>query len=234
MKKFFCLTFVLLTAISVFAQERNIEKAEFDAAMKYRFVKFTRQLYRRTLTSEHISTAANRYTFFSKSVIEFDLTQQAIRTVYEFDSSSFKTRGETITIGGKSYTRKGEETWTVTALKRTENAPVNTADGIYETIETQTEYKALGKQVLNNLNANVYVKIERKKRVDKRETKNVFSTVTTKYWLDEDGAIIQEERLTEARYQSEKNSSGTLYRTLSKTVWEFDPNIRIEAPIAAK
>lgn len=232
MKKFFCLTFVLLTAISIFAQERNIEKAEFDAVMKYRFVKFARQSYRITTNYENIPNATNKNKMTSKSLREYVPSQQS-RMLYEFNSPAVKTRLEIIKIGGKTYARKDGGDWT-------EESPEQNTDKIPEparalkTVEEQIEYKAFGIVVLNDLKVSIYGKIERKKLVSESNKSEMFSTLVTKYWLDEDGGIIKEETSMENRFKSEKMPAESVYRHLRTSIWEFDPNIRIEAPVVAK
>src|SRR5215213_6341592 len=173
MKKIFCLAFVLLSAISIFAQERVIGQAEFDAALKYRFLKFAGQSHRITVTSVEIPTETNKNKFTSKAVMEY-AQPLASRLLYEFDSPTLKVRQETIRINGKTYTRKDNGEWTLKSSD-SENPNKPAADRKFVTVEEQTEYKALGSEVLNNLKASVYAKIERKKLVkesDKRENFN--------------------------------------------------------------
>jgi hypothetical protein len=231
MKKIFCLAFVLLSAISIFAQERVIGQAEFDAALKYRFLKFARQSYRQTETSVDVPTETNKSKYTSKAVMEY-AQPLASRLLYEFDSPTVKMRQETIRINGKTYTRKDNGEWRLSSDSENPNKPV--ADRKFVTVEEQTEYKALGSEVLNNLKASVYAKIEKKKLVHEADKREMFSTISTKYWLDEDGGIMKEEILTENLLKSERNPAGMTFRNLRTRIWEFDPNIKIEAPIPAK
>ena len=228
MKKILCLTIVLLSAISLFAQETGIEKAEFDAALKNRFRKFAGQSYRLTTLREDLPTETNKNITSSKSVSEF-ARFGGNRLLYEFDSRSLKTRMETITINGKTYIRQNDGEWTEKSVSG-ENEKPSAPERKFVTVEEQTQYKSLGAQILDKLNTFVYAKIEKKKLVNEADKKELFSTIVTKYWLDADGGIVKEETLTENQFKP----SDSLFRSRRTAVWEFDPNIKIEAPVIAK
>jgi len=232
MKRFFCLTIVLLSAIGIFGQEegKTIEKSEFDAALRNRFLKFAGQSYRQTTSAVQIPIETYKNKISWKSVIEFTASP-ASRLLYEFDSPSIKTRTETIRIDGKTYVRKDGGEWT---LKSPESGKSNAAERKFIIAGEETEYKSLGAQVLDKLNTAVYAKIEKKRLNYEKDKIEIFSSVAIKYWLDEDGGIIKEETVTENRIKSERNPSGSVFRSLQTTIWEFDPNIKIEAPIVAK
>jgi hypothetical protein len=229
MKRFFCLAFVLLTAIGAFAQERAIEKAEFDAALRYSYVKFAGQSWRRTENTEDISTETNKNKFTLKSVSEFMPAPAKSRWLIESESLAGKTRRENIRIDGTTFTRTGDGEWT-----EVKPEPATRRESSLKTVEEQIEYKVLGTEVLGDLSTRVYAKIEKRKLLNEENNSEMFSVITSKYWLDNDGAIVKQETLTENRIATKLNPTGRVYRTLRTTVWELDPNIKIEAPIMNK
>ena len=171
MKKVFCLTFVLLSAIGIFAQERVLEQAEFDAVMKKRFAKFYGQPHRQTTSFADVSKDSKRAISW-KTVRETGAARR-LRTLYEFDSPTIRTRQETIIVDGKIYTRKDGGEWTEKSLA-SEFGNRTVRDSKLKTVEEKTEYKSLGTQVVFDLTASVYEKIERKKLVNEENQTEMF------------------------------------------------------------
>ncbi|HEY8562299.1 MAG TPA: hypothetical protein VIL74_18125 [Pyrinomonadaceae bacterium] len=233
MKKLFCLTFVLLSALAAFAQEKTIDKTEFDAALKNRFLKFEGRAYRETRTIEDVTPKDDRFKFFSRSVLEFAPPNRS-RLLYESESWLHRKRTETIRIDQKFYLREDDGEWTEKNLAEFQKTLKSVSGSDFLTADEQTEYKTLGTQILNDLKTTVYVRIERRKTIYKPKREERFWTSVTKFWLDETGGIVREEELSEARAAAEKTSPETPYRERRTTVWEFDPKIKIEAPRAAK
>lgn len=233
MKKIFCLTFILLSAVGIFAQEKTIEKSVFDAALKNRFLKYSGQYYRQTTRSESITPDPGSSKITSKSVTEFAKPLAATRLFYEFDSRTIKSKMETVIIDGKIYSRKDDGEWTTKefAIER-EKLPEQREK--FDVVELQTEYKWIGTEILNKLNTSVYAKIEKKKQVNETNKNEMFSTIVTKYWLDQDGGIVQEESLMENQIKLPGRPLSGIYRHRRTTVWEFDPSIKIEAPVLVR
>ncbi len=229
MKKVFCLTIILLSAVSFLAQERTIEKSTFDAALKSRFRKYAGQSYRLTTSAENILPSPNGGKVTWRSVSEFAVPR-ANRLVYEFDSPAVKSKTETVIIDGKIYSRKDGGEWTVKDFPVKNDEP--TAPKVkFVVLEEQTEYKWLGTQILDKISTNVYAKIEKKKQLNEENKSEIYSSSVTKYWLDQDGGIVKEETLTENQHKLVNRPLSGIYRSLRTSVWEFDPNIKIEAPI---
>jgi len=231
MKKFFCLAFILFAAIGIFAQgaeEKPIEKSEFDRVSINSMRKFAGQSYRQMEIFQDIlnSTIENKVT--SKSIMEFT-ARQGSRSVYESESSIGKKRTETIFIGDKIYTRIDDGEWTV----KTREARSKFENRL-RLLEEQIEYKSLGTEKLDNQNANIYAKIQKQKLINESNKSELFLTITTKYWFGEDGSRLKEEMQVERRVKSEKIPTGLVSSSLRVTVWELDPGIKIEAPIAEK
>jgi len=233
MKKLFCLAFILFGAINLFAQEKTIEKSEFDTVSINSFRKFAGQSYRQTENFQDILTSSienkiqNKLS--SKLIMEFASANRGIRSISEFNSSTIKNRTETIIIGGKIYTRINDGEWTE---KKREVRPKT--ESKLKMIEEQIEYKSLGTEKLDNQNTSVYAKIQSQKFISESNQSEMFVTITTKYWFGEDGGRLKEEAQTERRIKSEKSPSESVSSSLKVIVWELDPSIKIEAPIAEK
>jgi hypothetical protein len=234
MKRFFCLAFILFAAVGAFAQEEKpIEKSEFDTISSNSYRKFAGQSYRQTevfqdtLTSR-TPTFTNQNKLSSKSIMEV-AARQGIRSISEFDSPTLKKRTETIRINGKIYTRTDDGEWT-------EEKPIvrPKTESKLKTVEEQIEYKSLGTEKLDDQNASVYAKIQKQKLINESTKSEMFVTITTKYWFGEDGGRLKEEMQAERRVTSEKSRAETVSSSLRVTVWELDPSIKIEAPIAEK
>jgi len=228
MKKIFCLAFVLLAAVGVLAQEKTIEKAEFDPILRNSYGKYAGQSYRRTINFEDLPTVSNPRKMTRKTVMEFAATRGS-RSISEVDSPAIKKKTERIMIGGKIYTRTNDGDWTEEKLEVPEKK-----ESPLKPVEEEIEYKSLGAEKLNGQSANVYAKIQRQKRVDEARNSETLTTITTKYWFGEDGGILKEETLYESRIKSEKRATESVFRNLRVSVWEIDPNIKIEAPIPTK
>lgn len=159
--------------------------------------------------------------------MEFAAATRGIRSISEFDSSTMKKKTETIRIGGKIYTRINDGEWT--EGKRQEKSKTERK---LKMVEEQIEYKSLGTQKLDNQNTTVYAKIQRQKLINESNQSEMFVTITTKYWFGEDGGKLKEETQAERRIKLEKIPIETVSSSLRVTVWELDPSIKIEAPVA--
>ena len=234
MKSFFCLALILFGTIGVFAQERTISKAEFDAVNKNALwapTAWKGKSYRFVQTSEAKSEGKTQTAASGKVIIEFaSLTESYL--ISEVKSGSKITKSESIRIGDKTYKRKGDEAWvegTVEAKSSPKtaeaNASASTATSTDNTqSDSQIEYKYIGTEKLNDLNAEVYLVIQKIKRIDSATGKESLSTITQKYWFGEDGIKLKQDTVNEMR------GSDISHYTRLTFNWELDPNIRIEAP----
>lgn len=231
MKSILFVALVLFGFIGVFAQERTISKAEFEAVSespnKWAPTRWTGKSYRMITTTESKISGKVPQDLSSKITIEF-----ASPTISHFISESRMgskiSRNESIRIGDKTYKRNGDEAWiegtvevnpTSKKTETTSPAPSNNQ------ADSQIEYKYLGSEKLNNQTTNVYAWISKKNLIDPSTNKEKISTSIAKYWFTEDGILLKEDRVME-----HKTGEVTIYNRLT-TVWELDPNITVIAPI---
>lgn len=232
MKNILCAALILFGAVGVLAQERTISKEEFDAALKNpnRIAAFVwkGKTWRMTITSETKAEGKKPVDSSTKSISEF-APWQTSRTISEIRTGSKITKSEKIRIGDKIYKRNENEAWTVDPF---EEKPPSQRAGTAATaapadgkIERQYEYKYLGNEMLNDQTTNVYVEILKTKTLDPSTNLERVFTHTNKYWFNEDGTQLKEERVMEGRIES-----GTFYNRLTM-LYELDQNIKIEAPV---
>ena len=231
MTKILCLTFVLFASVNVFAQEKTIQRAEFETitrsssrlmAGKPRRIIRTQQSTVEIAPQTNVSNASAKSlppsTISVKSVTEV-LPEVGFRSIYEFNSSSKNIKKEIIKVAGKTYTREGNGEWTETFSEITSKR-----ESAARNIVNQVEYKSVGSDRLGNQNTSIYAKIERSKFTNPSANRESISSTTTKYWYGEDGRLLKRERTREIR------NGKMISKFNSTTVFELDPNIKIEAP----
>lgn len=125
MKKILCLAFVLFTSIGIFAQEKIIQKEEFDkmynTSIRLLSGKVNREIETETLEETPISVknrskVAPPIKFTRKEIIEV-VPGVGTHSVIEYNSRLGNTKTEWFSVDGKQYTRKGEGVWLVRIVK---------------------------------------------------------------------------------------------------------------------
>jgi len=228
MKKIFCLMLILLASLSVSAQEKTIDRLEFDAIYKGSTEKWKGKQHRLTVINQSRAEGRPQTDYSSKAVFEFGL-DNAARTLLESTYQSVTSKSEAIRIGGKNYSRKGNEKWQEAALvanAKFDNSsePKNSRTSTDNMDESRVEYKYLGTEILNNQTATVYTVIENKKGINSKTGKESVSSTITKYWFGKDGMILKSDRINEGR------NGEMIFHFRSTMAWESDSNIKIEAP----
>jgi hypothetical protein len=253
MKSILCVTLVLFGFISVFSQERTISKAEFEAVSKkpnrYAVLAWKGKSFRNVRTNEVKLNGSKPIDSFLKSTMEFvpnyapeSNLLYVTHSIIENRIGSKITKSESIRIGGKNYKRKDNEPWIVEIVEvkpksaTTETTTPSTSIGteiesiiesVNREVERIIEYKYLGTEKLNNQNANVYAVIMKTKHIHLASNKERQNIKTTKYWFSEDGVILKEDDIAESRGEA---GTFTFYNYIT-SVWELDPNIKVEAPV---
>ena len=222
MKGILCIAVLLFGFIGVFAQEKTIGQAEFDAVYQNSPEKWKGKSHRMIITTQSSTEGRPQTDYSSKSVIEYASTTTN-RMIYENSFQSKTKKSETIRVGDKVYKREGSEAWKE-ANSGAESQPEKKIMSIENPVDGQIEYKFLGTEKLDNQTANVYAKIARKKQINSANKKETLSTSTTKYWFGEDGMILKLDMKMESQTGDMK------HHTHLTQIWESDPNIKIEAP----
>lgn len=218
MKKFLGLALIFFAAISVLAQERVIEKPEFDAVYRASFGKRANKPYREITTSEHYVNGSLADGFTSKSTAEF-LPRVGYHSTYESNIQSQIGKKERIVVVNKFYIREGDGEWKEGSI---ETPP--TPEPATKSVSSDIEYKFLGSERLNNQDTTIYSVAESRKSVNPKNNLETLSDITTRYWFSDTGELLKKE------FSMKMQNGAFVSNIKSVTTYEIDPNIKIEAP----
>jgi hypothetical protein len=227
MKISICFVLVLCCAAIVSAQEKVIDKSEFDALVasgNNHNVRWKDEKYRLNLTTSTKGTGRMQTDYSSKTIFEFASPTEK-RTV---TNSSFGGKpnpvGEAILIGKWKYTRSGNNPWTRKADEQESNFKGEAPEGVIQPLDSVAEYRYLGKENLAGRATDIYQKIEHQKKVNSKNGETMASEVKSTYWFGEDGALLKNE------YRSETRSPSLTWQTIVIMEWTLDPSIVITEP----
>ena len=211
----------------VLAQERSNKKTENneniiqESVFNEILTKATENLkgktYRLTKTEEDFADRNSSSESITTNILEI-VPPDKRREVEEVKSPTKNTRLERIWDGKNLYEKENNGEW----------KKYSGGGGISQDITSgrvTTTYKFIGKELLNEKNANVY-ETETHRIANKFTRTSQYQVeyiVKTKYWISEDGYFLKTLK------ESEVVGSKSLKRETE--IYEYDPNIKIEAPI---
>lgn len=206
------LAIVGLNAAFVFGQQKSIEKDAFNRAVQNAQKKLADRSYRRTNVFEVFDNPDAAPTMTTRTVTEFALSG-AIRWQVEEDGKKY----EMILVEGKRYRREGGGKWQVEETKAGygQGCGAQSKDATYTLVEN---VKLNGKTA--SLYENSVKMIGNSCGMNGTSADEVW---TERYWIAGDGTLLKTERIVQDMVK--KN----MHRDV--TVFEFDPNIKIVAPI---
>lgn len=217
---------VCCCAVMVPAQERVMDKAEFEAMVNGGYdhkTKWKGEKYRLTVVTSSTVTGRPQTDFSSKMITEFGPLMET-RTINTSTFGGKPSPGrEMLRIGEWVYTRSGNDAWT-----RKEYVPSTTAEKEKEQIarkilSSEAEYRFLGQSTLGNRPVQVYLKTERRTTLNEKNGETTESESTSKYWVDAKGTVLKNE------YKSDNRSKHTS-QTYVLMEYELDPSITITVP----
>jgi uncharacterized membrane protein YheB (UPF0754 family) len=217
---------ILLSLFSVSAQEKIIDKAEFDKVMSGNY-RALRNAPNRTIEE---SVTENSFGSPMKTRTVTERVGTTSRNLYESDSATSSMKTETIFINGKRFVRKQDNPWIEEKFEN--KVPQNS----FDTISDETTYKSLGEQNLNDKKVKVYQTVQIRKTVSKEKGNEFLNKNTITYYFDESGLMFKSEAVWESVFKP-KNEPGSAFvqketkstRKQTQTV-EIDQNIKIEEP----
>ena len=238
MKIIFCITVVLAGLVSGFAQEKAIDKSEFDRIVNnstYPYARWKGKSYRSTVTTEARLQGPSKtaegppFTMHhtTKMVSEFG-PGNAYRQMREASYKEGEVKKyEYIRIGDFEYSRIGNESWTKKAV---ENAPAPPTvapaapPSPFEEISSDKEYKYLGTEPFRNATVLTYLATSKQKNVYKANGSEHETVITTKYWIDKDGTLLRSEFRAAGKGVDRSNTTTVIMD------FALDPSISITAP----
>jgi hypothetical protein len=233
MKTTLCFIIVFCAVAIGAAQERVIDKTDFDRVVadgNKSLARLKNERYRMTITTSAKIVGRPQSDWSSKSISEYVAADQT-RNVHSsmFGGKANPTR-ELIVLGKWKYARSGTESWTRTAYEPGQTpaqpaAPPPPPDSPYEEIATTADYKYLGKVDLGRRTANAYQRIERQTKVNKKNGENTESVSKATYWFAEDGSMLKNENQFESRAASMTTNN------FVSVEWTVDPALVITEPI---
>ncbi len=218
MKILFSTLIVLSSLVFTFAQEKSIEKVDFEQIRKTSVEILQAKPHRITTVSEtKVNGKTQQEKRSSKMIIEVNGDKK--RYVNEQTSNQSNTKNEYIQVGGKAFQRANNGDWKETAVYQS-----NQSNEI-KTIEEESAYKSIGTENFNGKTAKVYLKTSKSKRLDAgNNNQEIISQESVKYWIDPNGTLLKRE-------VNRENQVGKITFNFNiVSVFEYDPTIEINAP----
>lgn len=217
MKTILSLLLVLAGFTASFAQERAIQKEDFEVLVKNAKAILDARPHRVTVTSSTNVNGKPQETDSSKTIVEV-ASKDKRRSVRELKSVKQNSKREFIRFGNKTYSRENDGQWKQSGV---ENSP---SQGNLTTTSEETNYKSIGKELLSNQNANVYQRVRNRKMIDNSNNEQIISTETVKYWFDDNGALLKREMMRENR------RGNNVFNIVATASFDYDQKIQVIAP----
>ena len=201
-----------------FGQVKTISENEFKAIYDKWSLLSKNETYRIKMTSESkLNGSPSNHN--QQSINEYAPPDKK-RFVSILKTPRLNTKIETIHIGEKKYTRKDDGEWREVTTKA--NAPSKNDRIIF--VESN-EYKYLGREIINGQKAEVYERITKHRINNEKTSSESYSTIKTKYWFDKNGLLL--------KMMNEMELISGIMTSVSTNIYdyEYDPKIKIEAPI---
>lgn len=205
------LSMVFLNAAFVFGQEKLIEKKDYQEITTKAYANLKGKAYRTIYTYETFPDRNSSTTKSSKTITE-RVPPDRFRWIFESDGE----KKEIIQIGPKRYIKLNNNEWKVD-----DGAGLGNGAGGGAQVESES-YKLIATNSLNGQIVDVYEKTEKLKNFSAGD-ENRQEIWTTRYWIAKDGLLMK------AEHEYETVSTKSLVREV--TIYEYDPNIKIEAPV---
>ena len=225
MKILSCVAFILCCFVAVPAQERVMDKTEFEALMSEghkHHLKWKGEKYRMTVTTSSKAASRPQTDFSSKIVVEYGPGTDKRSVSSTVFGDKVNPPEEFLRVGNWVYARSGDKQWT-----RKEYAPSKAPERPetpVQTFATDAQYKYVGPGLVVDKPANLYVKTERQTKIDNKSGDTSETDIKVTYWIDSNGSLLKSEFVADSR--GPKVTSQTMIVTL----WELDPSISFAVP----
>jgi hypothetical protein len=208
------LFFLLCAAVTVIAQERVIEKNEFDSVYQKSSLLLKTRAYRSTMVRK---TGGDSSPVGETSVYEFVPPDRYHSISTWTDDNGAVKKNESIRIGTKSWFRANDEPWRVSGIGSGNGS--GAGSGMRE-IERVIGYKMTPGVKLETGTANLYQFTQTLRFEDRG---GFFEATTSRdNWFNKEGLLLKSE------YSLINTRLRMTYKT--STIYEYDPRITIEPP----
>ena len=197
--------------------ENVIKESEFNEVLSKATENLKGKTYRLTKTEEDFNNRNASSESVTINILEI-VPPNKRREVEEVKSPSKNTRIERIWDGKNLYEKENDGEW----------KKYSGGGGLSYDIATgkiTTTYKYVGKESLNGKTVNVYEMESHRiaNKLTRTSQYQVEYVVKTKYWISEDGYFL--------KTLKESDAVGAEWLRRETEIYEYDPNIKIEAPI---
>ncbi|HUR97621.1 MAG TPA: hypothetical protein VMZ26_06075 [Pyrinomonadaceae bacterium] len=224
---------ILITLLLVFcfaaiglAQERIIQKAEFDSVMteggKHQ-LKWKGEKYRMTVTTTSKALNRPQTDWASRMIFEYGPANEYHSVTTSAFGGKATPAKEFIKVGSSSYARSGDGSWGRIVDSPASAGQTEKPETPTRVLTNEVEYRHLGAGSINDKPVQIYLKSERK-TYETEKGEKFESDVKTRYWIGADGLFLKSE------LASENRGTAVTSRNLITTEWELDPTIKFTAP----
>lgn len=225
MKPLFWFLLVICCVVIGSAQERVIDRAEFDAAVVEggkHHLRWKGDKYRMTVTTSSKAVGRPQTDWSSKMVFEYGPAKEMRSVTTSSFGGSANPIEENLTLGSWIYSRTGNEPWTRREMTAVGDAKKG-EESTLKVLSSQVEYKYVGQSTLPNGLVHVYAKTERRTRYNEKTGAISETDGKTTYWIDSKGTVLKQE------FKSETRGKITS-QTFIIFEWMLDPSITFTAP----
>ncbi len=199
------------------SDENIIEESKFNELLAKTTENLKGKTYRLTETIDYFPDRDANVERVTTKILEIAVPDKR-REVEEIKSPTENSRVERIWDGKNLYKKQDDGEWE-------KYLGGSSVGGSITSGRTTTTYKFVGKETLNNKPANIYE--SESHRVANKMTRTsqyrVEYITKTKYWISEEGLLLKTIK------ESEVVGSKALSRETA--IYEYDSNVKIEAPI---
>lgn len=195
-----------------------IEESKFKELLAQTAENLKGKTYRLTETIEYFPDRDANVESLTTKILEI-IPPNKKRQVEEIKSPTKNSREERIWDGKNLYEKQNEGEW------KKYSGGGNSGGGNFTSGRTTTTYRFIGKETLKNKIADVY-EIESRRVANKMTRTSQYQVeyiTKTKYWISEDGLLLKTIKESEIVGSKEFSRETAIY--------EYDSNIKIEAPI---
>lgn len=212
---------MLTCAVHVSAQEKLISEVEYDMIRSKALLTIEgEQAFRTKLTVDYRESENSTWKSYSSTVSEYirpDKSRTQLTMLYK---GYPEVRDEVIRVGKSVYISRPDGRWRIDAYRK---GKASVSSIVSDVRNVTIEYKNLSNSSTSEQTNVVVQKLRTTKRAVNGVTVEARSTQTD--WIDAKGRLLKSEAIT----ADPDGKPFSFFRWT--TIYEIDPNIKIEAPI---